>query len=186
MKICELNTDIVTKLVEDELSYHPHLEPVDLYKLLYQALYGPFHIAGDYEQVFRSIQTEVELSSSLYEPLFQELGPCYSRVSLAFIQSENEPSLRQRKIAFLTDWLLESSLDLPDVKSDFQRQWELYRHLLKTAVLASPVSWQEADDLVKAGHLPSHSQTFHQHYQPHYRLVNINYNKQYQLFMEFN
>ena len=186
MKICELSTDIVSKMVEDEQRHHPLLEPVDLYKLLYQALYGPFHIVQDYDQVFRAIEAEVEQSSSRYEPIYQELGPCYSRVSLASIQSEDEPPLRQRKIACLTDWLLDSSVSLPDVSSDFRMQWKLYRPVFESALVADTETWQKADYLVKAGKLPSHSETFHQHYQPHYRLVNKNLSKHYQLFMEFN
>ncbi len=186
MGICKLSFDLVSSLVKDELRYHPHLEPVDLYKLLYQALYGPFHIVQDYEQVFRAIETEAEQSSTRYEPVYQELGPCYSRVSLAYIQPEDEPQLKRRKIALLADWLLESCAPLPDVRDDFQMQWKLYRHLLKSALPASTETWQSADHLVEAGKLPSHSQTFHHHYQPHYRLVNNNHDKHYQLFMEFN
>ena len=186
MKICELSTEIVCKLVESEQHYHPLLEPVDLYKLLYQALYGPFHIVQDYEQVCRAIQAEVELSNSHYTPLCQELGPCYSRVSLAFIDRGDEPALKQRKIACLANWLLDSSVPLPDVSGDFQRRWKLYRPALKDALAASTEAWQRADQLVEAGKLPSHSQTFHKHYQPHYRLVNMNLTKHYQLFMEFN
>lgn len=185
MGICKLSAAIVTQMVEEELKYHPQLEPVDLYKLLYQALYGPFHIVQDYDQVFRAIKAEVELSSSRYEPAFQKLGPCYSRVSLAYIDREDEPQLKQSKIAALADWLLDSSVVLPDVSSDFQRQWKLYRHLLQGALPASTETWQKADCLVEAGKLPSHSQTFHQHYQPHYRLVNMNLSKHYQIFMEY-
>lgn len=186
MRICELSIDIVNKMVENELKYHPLLEPVDFYKLLYQALYGPFHIVQDYEQVLRAIKDEVELSSSLYEPVYQELGPCYSRVSLAYIQTEAEPQLRQRKIACLADWLLESCVPLPDVSSDFRLQWKLYRPVFEGALVASAEAWEKAYYLAQAGKLPSHSQTFHQHYQPHYRLVNKNLSKHYQLFMEFN
>ncbi|MCB5270251.1 MAG: hypothetical protein LHW56_00240 [Candidatus Cloacimonetes bacterium] len=186
MRICELSADIVSQMVEDELKHHPHLEPVDLYKLLYQALYGPFHIVQDYDQVFRAIEAEVEQSSLCYEPIYQELSPCYSRVSLAYIQADDEPQLRQSKITCLTDWLLESCVALPDVAQDFQRQWKLYRHLLFSVLPANPETWQKADCLARAGKLPSHSQTFHQHYQPHYRLVNKNLSKHYQLFMEFN
>ena len=186
MGICKLSAAIVAQMVKDELKYHPQLEPVDLYKLLYQALYGPFHIVQDYEQVCRAIQAEVELSSSRYEPAYQKLGPCYSRVSLAYIDRGDEPQLKQSKIAALADWLLDSSVVLPDVAQDFQRQWKLYRHLLQGALPASTETWQKADYLVKEGRLPSHSQTFHQHYQPHYRLVNMNLTKHYQIFMEFN
>lgn len=186
MKICELNTDIVSKMVERELHYHPQLEPVDLYKLIYQALYGPFHIVQDYQQVCKAIKAELGATSSGYMPLYQKLGPCYTRVSLAFISPEDSPQLKEDKITFLANWLLDSSVPLPDVRDDFQRQWKLYRPVLQAAHAASAETWQKADRLVEAGKLPSHSQTFHTHYQPHYRLVNMNLSNHYQLFMEYN
>ncbi|MCB5253133.1 MAG: hypothetical protein LHW51_09195, partial [Candidatus Cloacimonetes bacterium] len=178
--------DIVTQLVQDELSYHPMLEPVDLYKLLYQALYGPFHIAGDFRQVYQAIEAELGQTSSRYLPLYQKIGPCYTRVSLAYIRPEDEPQLKQRKIADLADWLLASSEKLPDIRSHFQGQWKLYRPVLQGALTASAESWQRADQFVEEGKLPSHSEIFHQHYQPHYRLVNTSLTNHYQIFMEYN
>lgn len=173
-------------MVQDELSCHPMLEPVDLYKLLYQALYGPFHIARDFQQVYQAIEAELGETSSRYAPLYQKIGPRYTRVSLAYIQPEDEPRLKQRKISSLADWLLASSEILPDVSSHFQEQWKQYRDVLQGALTASAETWQRADQFVEAGILPSHSQIFHQHYQPHYRLVNMSVTNHYQIFMEYD
>jgi hypothetical protein len=75
MKIYPINSIEIIKLIDDEIDLHPKLEPVDLYKVLYQALYGPFHIVRDFKQLVTSIRSELWMMNSVYLPYFKRLVP---------------------------------------------------------------------------------------------------------------
>jgi hypothetical protein len=182
----KLNHDHVTQIASLELKLHPQLEPVDMYKLLYQALYGPFHIVKDIKQLCISIDLELWQIESSYKPDFQELGPLYSRLSLSLIKQDKNPTMRQRRITSMAEWILDSCDIIGDVRDDFRRQWLDYREIFQQLLPASTEAWLKADRLVEDGLLPSHSETFHKHYQPHYRLINHNLTKHKEIFLELN
>jgi hypothetical protein len=83
MKANKLSTEEVRQLILSELALHPECEHVDLYKLLYQALFGPFHLIRDLGQLKLSISSELWQMSSPYEPHYQQIGQIYTRLSLS-------------------------------------------------------------------------------------------------------
>ncbi|MDI3503125.1 MAG: hypothetical protein PWP64_61 [Candidatus Cloacimonadota bacterium] len=186
MKTSPLNNLDLKNMVELELHLHPLLEPIDLYKLLYQALYGPHHIIRDFKQLYTSINSELGLMQENYEPLFQEIGPYYSRLSLSAIKKDGDTLLRQKRIEALTEWIMASSCVIPNTAIDFVLQWKSYEPMLKEHLPADPPSWAKADQLAEQNILPSHSDIYRQNYHPHYRLINPKLAKYKQKFMELN
>lgn len=182
----KLNTEDVIRFTTLEIKLHPHLEPVDIYKLLYQALYGPFHIVKDIKQLSLAIDSELWQMQSIYKPNIQKIGPLYSRLSLSIIKQDNDPEMRQNRIKCMAEWILDSCDTIDDVRQDFKHNWFKFRDILIHLLPASKGAWHYADQLVEEGLLPSHSETFHKHYQPHYRLINHNLTKHKEIFLELN
>ncbi|MCB5278839.1 MAG: hypothetical protein PHN71_03005 [Candidatus Cloacimonetes bacterium] len=183
MKICPIDSSSIENLVQYELQLHPQSEPVDLFKLLYQALYGPFHIIKDLKQLSLGISSELWKMQHSYLPHFQNIGPCYTRLSLSLINVNNRKH-SQDTINCLTRWIISSCVLYQDVQQDFYERWKLYRPYLVAALPSNIENWNYADDLAEKGILPSHSALFHQYYHPHYRLVDLSLDKYKQEFME--
>jgi len=186
MKICQISDQDVVKLINSEIKLHPLLEPVDLYKLLYQAFYGPFHIVRDFKQLCLSIYKELWLMDRGYIPTFQRIGPCYARISLSVVKRDKDQDLTKARVESLGRWILDSCVLFEDVTDDFRSRWHKYGECMRKALVSSPKAWKLADDLAETGELPSHSEIFHERYNPHYRLVNIKLHDHYTRFMELN
>lgn len=140
MKTCQMNDLEVISMVELELDLHPVLEPVDLYKLLYQAMYGPNHIIRDFKQLYTGINSEMWQMQGKYEPLFQDIGPCYTRLSLSAIKTDNNTQMRKKRIEALTEWIMASSLVIKNTAIDFFLKWKSYESMLKEKLPADPQS----------------------------------------------
>ncbi|MCK9556876.1 MAG: hypothetical protein M0R50_02395 [Candidatus Cloacimonetes bacterium] len=186
MKICQIDQSEIESMVSEELRLHPFLEPVDLYKLLYQALYGPFHIVRDFKQLCLGISAEIWRITEPYLPHYQDIGPGYTRISLSSIKHDGSVDRLNERIESLSNWILASCMLCEDVRQDFRERWRNNRHLLSNALPASPEAWQLADSLAERGELPSHSKLFHQHYEPHYRLVDMSLKQYREDFLELN
>jgi len=186
MKKCELTAEHISDLIKSELCVHPRLEPVDLYKLLYQTLYGPSHIVRDQGQVSLNISSELWQMTAAYTPLYQNLGPIYTRISLSVLKTGNSIPDRQQKIDALSRWILASCSEYDDVSSDFFSCWNSHLPVMQSLLETSPEAWDKASALAEAGKIPSHSELFHRHYDPHYRLVRMDKTDHYQHFMELN
>jgi hypothetical protein len=186
MKICPIDAAKIRSMIEIELQWHPILEPVDLYKLLYQGLYGPNHIVRDFKQLCLGIDSELWQMQNSYEPLFQDVGPCYTRISLNALKQDKDIKMRRARIESLASWILASSVSIDAVSADFIQKWRLHKHILTARLPATPQLWSVADQLAESGTLPSHSSTYHRNYHPHYRLINPNQIEHKQKFMELN
>jgi hypothetical protein len=186
MKICELNDIAIHEIVSQELQLHPMLEPTDLFKLLYQALYGPFHIVRDFKQLCDGISKELWIMKHAYAPLFQEIGHCYTRISLSAIKRDGDKDKVNTRVECLARWILDSCVLYEDVREDFNARWIHWRHILHSALPGKPEAWNKADEIAAKGLIPSHSQVFHDMYHPHYRLVDINLKQHHELFLEIN
>lgn len=186
MKICEINDSAVMEIVAHEQQIHPMLEPTDIFKLLYQALYGPFHIVRDFKQLCNGISKELWLMKHDYLPLFQQVGNCYTRISLSAIKRDADTELTNARVECLGRWILDSCVLYEDVRDDFCVRWNKWKEILRTALPDKAEAWARADEIAEMGSLPSHSQLFHEHYHPHYRLVDISLKMHLEEFMELN
>jgi hypothetical protein len=186
MDNCRLNHDQVSALILEELALHPMLEPVDLFKLLYQAMFGPAHIVRDLGQLQKSISSELWQIKQQYQPLFQELGPIYTRLSLSALRLSSDLQDRQQKIECLSAWILDSCSEYQDVNQEFLQCWEEHLPLMQRLLKSDSASWDQASTIAQNGELPSHSPLFHTNYHPHYRLVRMDLTEHYQRFMELN
>jgi hypothetical protein len=161
-------------IVETELTLHPNLELIDIYKLIYQAFYGPAHIVQNVPTVVASIYSEVMDMKDSYFPLYQDIGnkQGFWRLSLGWLlpdKLQGETALRA-KAETLAELMLLSIPEIPHQMSIAER-WNLESIIIKELFTTSETAWQEVNAMVLAGQIPSHSLVYKQAYNPHYRLI---------------
>jgi len=149
-----------------EIKLHPGLNLIDIYKLFYQALFGPNHIIRDHSHVCATIQQEMKQMQGLYHPIWQELGN-FSRISLSALQRlDGDTSTSAMK---LTDWMLASLSEVDE--SAFPSLWLDLKGMISRTITFSDQHWNEVCHIVNSGAIPSHSGHYKSLYHPHYRLV---------------
>jgi len=166
----------INEIIRIELDTHPHLELVDLYKLLYQSYFGPSHIVQDHLKVAKNIELEYTNMSNGFSPLFQDIGDQegFIRVSLSILNVvyKANPALFLTKCDLLAELIIDSCLVFqPDCT--MKDVWtQNYETVLK---YYSPTSAEEEQvfQLAESNSIPSHSDIYRMHYHPHYRLVYI-------------
>jgi len=167
------NADL-RQIIQSELSLHPRLTLIDVYKLIFQALSGPAHIIRNKELVADSIYLEVLGMTDAYLPEYQDIGNGigYMRLSLGCLlpaKEQGEEILRQLAM-LLAECMMQSCSDKLIVVSPAE-QWELLSPLVKSMVTASTDEWKQVNLIAAKEQIPSHSPLFKQSYQPHYRLI---------------
>lgn len=182
----EFNALQIEEIILDELKVHPKLEPVDIYKLLYQAMYGPSHIVRDLGQLSMSISSELWQSEQPYYPFYQDIGPVYTRISLSVLKVDSDVKERQTIIDYLSRWIIASCEEEPDDIELLRHSWNLSLPMMKRLMPAESEAWDKVTEMVSHGRITSHSAAFHHYYSPHYRLVRKDLKDYYKYFMELN
>lgn len=165
-----LSSDLINSLDEAlklELKLHPAANLIDIYKLIYQALYGPSHIISDHATLCRSIETELSQMEGVYNPPMQNLG-VYSRISLSVLHIPGV--MLSEAISKLADWLLASKANVDE--TTILNSWHVLKPMIEQHYTASQGEWNEVNSLVSSGSIPSHSTLFKSLCHPHYRLIN--------------
>jgi len=183
MGSCALNPDVIHRIVNLELQLHPHAEPIDIYKLLYQALFGPSHIVRDYARLCLNINSELWQMEHTYQPLIQDLET-YSRISLSHFRPGMELDKRQQAIECLAQWVLDSCTTYENESMAFLECWNLHLPYFKESLAADNAKWDYAGSLATKAQIPSHSKLYHAKHHPHYRLVSMKLTHHYNRFME--
>lgn len=79
--------------LEQQALAHPAMEPQDVYKMLYQAVYGAEHLLQDIEAAWNYFQEEYEgvKPGSQVEPLWEQIGEKVYRVNLRVWKKQQLP-----------------------------------------------------------------------------------------------
>jgi len=169
-----LNTKDILYAVEEELRQHPYLEPVDLYKLCYQAWFGPAHIVTDKTAVIASITAEIMSIQSVYHPFIQDIGnkEGFWRFSLGCFADLDAQTL-STKADILAEIML---LSAPMGRSDMSiaQLWPIVFPLVRELFPSNPEAWKQVNALAAKELLPHHSERYIKEYDPHYRVIHPN------------
>lgn len=145
-----------------------HTHPEDYVKLVFQALMGVGHAAPDLTHATDWIREEIKSLPCRQTPKDEQISPDWFRVHLD--NWKNHPEVLARLM------ILSAALPVPHVRKDLLS-------LCETADL-SAFSFTR-DELLTVAHriadddhvLPSHSDEYRRHYQPHYRLIHRRYDR---------
>lgn len=166
----------IEQIIINELALHPSCKLIDIYKLLFQAYFGPAHLLRDRASVTESIMTETLSMQHAYKPLIQDIGNGmgYCRISLGNLKPDtsNNPVSFKQQCEALADLMQLSCLEAepPYTINDI---WENYKKTILAIYPASKEEWEEVSTLAKVAMLPSHSDNFRNTYLPHYRIIDI-------------
>ena len=148
---------------------HQGLEPQDIYKLIYQAVFGPEHSVSNWRAAAARLYLEVLHlpAGPATDPLLEPLSPLLCRVNLQpFVQQGRDV---RRLWHILRQTLREYQ---PGTLADLERYWKLFRvtpwaQRYETAGLEQ--FWQR---MATANFAPvHHSQSYTEANTPHYRVV---------------
>jgi hypothetical protein len=160
--------------IEEELVQHPYLEPVDLYKLCFQAWFGPAHMVTDKAVVTASIIEETMSMRAGYHPLIQDIGnkEGFWRFSLSCFADLDTDTL-PKKAEILAEIML---LSAPMGRSDMTiaQLWPIIFPLVRELFPANHEAWEHVNALAAKELLPHHSERYIKEYNPHYRVIHPN------------
>lgn len=170
-----LSIEDLESVVQTELQLHPLLEPIDIYKIVFQALCGPSHIIQDIVQVTKSISDELSAQSHPYLPLCQDIGngKGYARISLNCLLNSKNSNNSEELADTLARWMLASCDPIDYGDFNIRNHWLKNRTVYRKWLPATDELWEIVDAHAMNGTLPSHSDTFRNAYHPHYRLVRL-------------
>lgn len=169
----DLGKEQILEIIASELYFHPWLNPVDLFKVMYQASFGPFHIVKDKDSLMQAISREIWYMEHDYLPLVQKIGRKYARISLNIFGTKRNLEDHNAAISAFAEWMLASCEVVENPAEISKILWKKYLPLFKESLRASEAEWTLAQSYIDKGSLPSHSPEYHAEYHPHYRIVKL-------------
>jgi len=158
-------------LIIANIERYPAMQPVDVYKLVYQGTFGPAHLAADSLLMLNYLQDEIagidaDSNTASFEPVCPSRK--YIRINLKYFKAiDGDPHK-------LVSAILRSSVTTTDSNS-IKKHWKWVEEMAEDGELPfEPVAFQAFSDSIKNLHYPviHHSEEFMKIYKPAYRVIN--------------
>lgn len=151
------------RIVQEHRARYPRMEPQDYGKLAFQSEFGPEHLVQDAERVLRYLEQEWSQLGGDHAPVPPEpIGNGLCRLHLSACTQEQLPRLARL--------FCRSAREHKGTRQGLMARLDVIR------ALAVPGMEQWLADYVAGGCPPvRHSQTFRDHYEPHYRVIKLEY-----------
>lgn len=161
----------VQELVRWHLAHHRDMQVRDVYKMLYQAVFGPAHVLARPEKAFRALTEEfAHLQPPVGEPLLEPISPSGTVLRL------NLRPYKQRggEVTALWHSLLESARGLGGNKEELLLLWEQFAQCVRQGHL--PFAIAEVETIgawLAAGRVAAmhHSDAYRRANAPAYRVL---------------
>lgn len=154
----------------NENRIHPQAQPQDYIKLIFQSEFGPGHLIADREYSKKRLVEEWQTVHNLPREENQDIGGGYLRLCIKGIDRDR---LEEINSAFFT-----SANEKTGSDQGFMAKLELFLSMAQQGVFSFDYSCaQQAVDRYLAGGIrpQSHTEIYHRHYSPAYRVVNKKY-----------
>lgn len=163
----------LAQIVQTELELHPRLELNDLYKLIFQASFGPGHLLENPTLVSENIYREVCAMQDDFWPYLQDIGNGigFFRFSLSWFRAL-QPDALKLKCDLLAELMIKSA-PLAESGCSITELWPSLTPMLIELFPATPQAWEAVNTLAAKGQFPSHSESYRKNYHPHYRLLHL-------------
>ena len=166
-----LSDQQVINLAKQEEKLHPKASLIDYYKLFFQGTFGPGHFIESEKTARNFLREELASAKSFETHLYQKIDyhTTFYRVNLVVINI---------KLVGLEDFfngfLRSSKFKATISRNEWAAEWQQIESILKKSSLKIS-DFEEASRhlrllIQQEKYLVSHSQIYHQNYQPHYRL----------------
>lgn len=172
LRVSASQPDLLARLIDEHLARYPAMEPVDVYKLLYQGVLGPEHLIASPEAFAARLRAEYDAQpSDETGPLWEPVRPdgMLGRVNLRPFKGLGGDVKR------LIAACLETAGRAWGTPAELQAAWAAFAELCRagrwaTFPLDSVLALSER--LAAEGYPPIHHSTaYRQAYRPAYRLV---------------
>ncbi|OQC05839.1 MAG: hypothetical protein BWX76_00617 [Candidatus Cloacimonetes bacterium ADurb.Bin089] len=181
----------IKQIISLELTLHPHLQLIDIYKLVFQAYLGPAHLIADKDEAAKRIMTEMLLHPEPYRPLKQDISSCngFFRLSLDLLlpnksmRPEKAITELYRKSYSLAEYMQESVLDYT-YSLDITKLWKEAIPVVQELAVFDITEWQEVNTIAESKAIPRHSQQYKIHYNPKYRVLKYQFYNSIEQLME--
>ncbi|MCB5246050.1 MAG: hypothetical protein WC179_05890 [Candidatus Cloacimonadaceae bacterium] len=187
----DFSLDDIRNIIQEELRLHPRSHYIDVYKLLYQAFYGPSHLEPKREVIIQNLHKELNSMTWKTDIPYQDIGAgkgffrsnLFSLINFSdfdqnqdsmFISekiSSQHLKVREEKIRILTDCILQSYIEDSINWNDWINKWENCVPLVKSIVSPSPEEELYLEYSLAKQVMPTHSEEYRQLYDPHYRVI---------------
>jgi len=160
----------VEGLIRSHLKRRPHMRATDVYKLLYQGVFGVGHLLGESaRQRLRDEARALNLDDQPEEQLIEVISADGSMLRV------NLRSFLRRRLPLdkLFSAMEESSHEEGEV-GDFLEAWGVFKHLVESGDLTfEKGEIEELDRQLEGGGCPPqhHSEVYRRTYKPAYRVV---------------
>lgn len=194
MRALDLNfsPDELREILRTELELCPEARMTDLYKLLYQAYYGPTHMDPDPLKIARNLRQELRSITFHTGQPYQDIG-CgrgFFRINLiALIENKPIPfnqfssfsdyehklfcAVPATKLKTLTDAILASRIEAVLDQAKWRQSWQQALPVVLEFITPLPEESAFVESLLASGDLPSHSNIYKELYAPHYRIIHF-------------
>ncbi len=160
------------RIIRHEMDLHPQSRLIDLYKLIYQAVYGATHIRANFLEFTDYLDIELKSMRKDYYPLVQDIGCMkgFLRISLTCLKS----LYGANRIA-ARDSLCELIFASRTGGEINHEEWKAYWGEIQEQVLEHMDHTEEELILLQYtldnAFIPHHSDPFRTAYHPHYRII---------------
>ncbi len=165
--------------IKNHLSNYPHMQAVDVLKLLHQGEFGAGHLMSDEKKSLDMLNRELEIANLDSSPCVENISADLCRLHLKSVLQDGLNIETLNKLFILTASKLRGSSDafLHKCESAAGLCAALENAPSKADILHAAESWQKA-----GGGVFSHSAEYKAHYKPAYRVVERQYTDFYGLF----
>jgi len=166
----------LNQILQMEMDLHPQSRLIDLYKLVYQAVYGATHIRANFLEFTDYLDIELKSMRKDYYPLIQDIGGMkgFLRISLTCLKSlygAQRIAARDRLCGLIFASRTGGEINHKD--------WVSYWATIEGQVLEQLDHTEEELILLQYtldnAFIPHHSDPFRTAYHPHYRIVHTSY-----------
>ena len=187
----DFTLDEISDIILQEIKLHPRCHYLDVFKLLYQAFYGPSHLEPQRDTIIYNLKRELNDMKWKTDVPYQDIGVGKGliRLNLISIISLPDEDLKQNsmllnkkipteylkdsedKIKILADCILQSRFENEINWNDWIQTWENSIPLVKSII--SPTTEEELiiEDCLTKQIIPTHSKEYRKLYNPHYRVI---------------
>lgn len=170
--------------IKNQIMKYPLMEIRDMCKLLYQSIFGGGHMIADMSKSLLRICNEYEKVKDALpkEEVVEQIGEDTCRIYLNSIRQGLNP-VTLNKMFVLSAASKKGNIE------DLENELETLVHFCDNDVISfDSTDVKEFIQNWKLQGYPaiSHSETYRQHYQPAYRVVNGVYGKYYRVFLEID
>lgn len=187
----DFTLDEISDIILQEIKLHPRCHYLDVFKLLYQAFYGPSHIEPQRDTIIYNLKRELNDMKWKTDVPYQDIGvgKGFIRLNLISIISLSDEDLKQNsmllnkkipteylknsedKIKILADCILQSRFENGINWNDWIETWENCMPLVKSIIPPTAEEDLMIEDCLTKKIMPTHSEEYRQWYDPHYRVI---------------